>query len=115
VAESEFRPDEDVSILLSLMAHDPEIQAGFGSEWPIRKIVDALNQRHPNPTWNDDRVDNAKKRLRNWIGRMKRDHGLDSTDLMNLFAQKARRPTRQAEVPARISNRLSPASVTASE
>ena len=91
MAKTEFKPNEDISILLDLMAHDADIADGFGSEWPIREIVDALNQRHPNPPWNDDRVDNAKKRLRNWIARLKRNHGLDSTDLMGLFARYAGR------------------------
>jgi hypothetical protein len=115
MAESEFRPHEDVRILLDLMAHDAEIQAGFGSEWPIRKIVDTLNQRQANPAWNDDRVDNAKKRLRSWIGRIKRDHGLDSTDLMSLFAQHARGPSRQGVTPPTKSSRSSRAGETTME
>ena len=60
-------------------SRDPDVQADFGAEWPVRKIADALNIIDPDPPWNDDRIENAKKRLRNWIGGMKRDHGLDQT------------------------------------
>jgi hypothetical protein len=90
LAERQFEAHHDVSLLLKLLAQDPEIQASFGSDWPITKIVEALNRRHPPPPWNADRVDNAKKRLRNWIGRMKRDHGLDSADLKDLLARHGR-------------------------
>lgn len=89
MAKTEFAPTEDISILLELMAKDPEIAEAFGAEWPIRQIADALDKSHPNAPWSDDRVDNAKKRLRNWISRLKRAHGLDSTDLMGLFARYA--------------------------
>lgn len=89
-ASSRFKPHEDVRKLLDLLASDPDVQAGFGAEWPVRKIVDALNIVDPDPPWNDDRIENAKKRLRNWIGGMKRDYGLDQTDLMALFARYGR-------------------------
>lgn len=115
LAQSQFEPNEDVSILLILLASDAEIQAGFGSEWPIRQIVRTLNQRHPNPSWNDDRVENAKKRLKNWIGRMRRDHGLDSTDLMDLFARCARGQGPGGKGRQQMGNRTSSASATALE
>lgn len=88
-AKSEFEPNEDVSVLLDLLANDSEIQAAFGSEWPVRKIVDTLNQRNPTRLWNDDRVDNAKKRLKAWIGRVRRDYKIEPADLMHLFAHYA--------------------------
>jgi hypothetical protein len=90
IASRRFKPHEDVQKLLQVLAHDPEVQAGFGVEWPVRQIVEALNIIHPDPPWNDDRVENAKKRLRNWIGGIKRDHGLDQIDLMALFARYGR-------------------------
>ena len=98
-AERQFAPTDDVSFLLQLLAHDSEIQVGFGSEWPISMIVDALNARHPSPPWTDDRVDNAKRRLRNWIARIKRDQGLDAIDLKSLFVRIARERERQANPP----------------
>jgi hypothetical protein len=98
-AERQFAPDDDVSLLLQLLAQDPKIQAGFGPEWPIRMIVNGLNARHPSPPWDDDRVDNAKRRLKNWIGRMKRDQGLDSIDLKSLFVRVARERERKMDVP----------------
>jgi hypothetical protein len=103
LAETEFVAHDDVSILLRLLSEDSDIQAGFGTEWPIRQIVNALNASKPARPWSDDRVDNAKKRLRNWIGRLKRKQGLDSTDLMAMFARYARKreqsaaPTVQAQ------------------
>ncbi len=89
-ASHRFKPHEDVRKLLDLLARDPDVQAGFGAEWPVRKIADALNIVDPDPPWNDDRIENAKKRLRNWIGGIKRDYGLDQTDLMALFARYGR-------------------------
>jgi len=90
-AKTEFEPNEDVSVLLDLLASDSEIQAGFGSEWPVRQIVDTLNRRKLVRPWNDDRVDNAKKRLKAWIGRIRRKYQIDPGDLMHLFAQYARK------------------------
>jgi hypothetical protein len=89
-ASHRFKPHEDVRKLLDLLARDPDVQADFGAEWPVRKLADALNIIDPDPPWNDDRIENAKKRLRNWIGGLKRDHGLDQTDLMALFARYGR-------------------------
>ncbi len=89
-ASRRFKPQEDVQKLLQVLGHDPEVQACFGVEWPVREIIKALNIIHPDTPWNDDRVENAKKRLRNWIGGIKRDHGLDQTDLMALFARYGR-------------------------
>jgi hypothetical protein len=90
-AKTEFEPHEDVSVLLNLLASDMEIQAGFGSEWPVSQIVDTLNRSKPSRPWNDDRVDNAKKRLRGWIGRIRRKYNVEPADLMHIFAQYARK------------------------
>jgi hypothetical protein len=98
LAERHFKSHDDVSLLLQLLAQDQEIQASFGNDWPITKIVEALSGRHPPPPWNADRVDNAKKRLRNWIGRMKRDHGLDAADLKHLLARYGREPEGSSKV-----------------
>jgi hypothetical protein len=57
---------------------------------PIKKMIDLLNERFPPPSWTDDRVDNAKRRLMNWINRLKQKNGLDTTDLKDLFARVAR-------------------------
>lgn len=90
MVEQQFTVHADVSRLVAVLAQEAEIQLAFGSEWPIRQIVQALNARHPVPPWSDDRVENAKKRLKQWIGRLARDHGLDTIDLMALFARSAR-------------------------
>jgi len=103
LAKCQFGLHEDVSLLLELLAQDQEIQASFGAEWPIARIVNALNQRHPHPRWTDDRVDNAKKRLRNWIGRLKQQHGLDANDLRDLLARYGRREGAESW-PAHRSN-----------
>jgi hypothetical protein len=99
-AKTEFKPNEDVSVLLDLLANDSEVQAGFGSEWPVRQIVDTLNRRNPVRPWNDDRVDNAKKRLKGWIGRLRRKYEIEPADLMHLFAQYARKQEMTASVRA---------------
>jgi hypothetical protein len=91
MAVSEFEPGADVLLVLDLMAHDYEVLGGFGAEWPVSQMVSALNLKHPIPPWNDDRVENAKKRLKNWIVRLKRIRGLDASDLMDLFARRGRK------------------------
>jgi hypothetical protein len=108
-AQNQFQPDDDVSVLLDLLAHDPDVQAGFGSEWPVAQIVQALNAARPARTWDDHRIENAKKRLRNWIGRLKRDQGLDMTDLLALFVRYARESKRSpAGIPKTGASSSSP-------
>jgi hypothetical protein len=97
-AKSVFRPEEDAAIVLHLIATDAKIRDGFDGRWPIGAIVAALNRSHPGRPWNDDRVENAKRRLTNWIERLGRDNGLDSTALMDLLARYARK-TRQTPQP----------------
>ena len=96
-AKKEFKASDDVTALLDVLANDAEIQSSFGSEWPVRKIADALNRRKPARTWNDERVDNAKKRLRTWIGRIRREYQIEPGDLMNVFAGIARRAETGAQ------------------
>lgn len=102
LAEKQFKPGDDVGLLLELLARDPDIQAGFGAEWPVGQIVQALNSQHPARPWTDDRVDNAKRRLRNWIARLRQQQGLDRTDLLALLVRCARqaqqRDSRNAAV-----------------
>ena len=94
-AASAFEPGEDAYVLLELMAGDAEIQAGFGPGWPVRRMVEALNRQQAGMPWNDDRVENAKRRLTNWIARLQRDRGLDQTDLEDLFARLSREAERR--------------------
>jgi hypothetical protein len=89
-ASRQFGANDDVADVLDLIAHDPSIQEAFGTEWPVTRIVETLNARTPSPLWSAQRVDNARKRLKNWILRMKRDQGLDSTDIWDLFARVSR-------------------------
>jgi hypothetical protein len=89
-AVSEFRAGDDILLLLDLMAHDPEVRARFRKGWPVSQIVSALNLKYPISPWNDNRVENAKKRLKNWIARLKRIHGLDADALKDLFARRGR-------------------------
>lgn len=89
-AERQFSAGADVTFLLGVLAQDADVQAAFGTEWPIRQIVDVLNARHPKPPWSDDRVDNAKKRLKNWIWRLARENRFDTIDHLAFFARVAR-------------------------
>jgi hypothetical protein len=70
------------------------LQDAPGGQWPIMDIVSRLNIRFPPPAWTSDRVDNAKRRLMNWIKRLKRKNGLDDVDLEALFARVAREQER---------------------
>ena len=91
-AELEFAQSDDLSKLLHLLAEDPEIlQDSSGGQWPIRTLIVRLNNRFPPLTRTGDRVDNAKRRLLNWIQRLKRKNGLDEVDLEALFARVASR------------------------
>jgi hypothetical protein len=90
-AAVDFRPDDDVSMLLQLMANDPGIlDDAPAGQWPVGLIVARLNDRPTSRRWSDDRVDNAKRRLMNWVERLRRRNRLDGTDLEGLFARVAR-------------------------
>jgi hypothetical protein len=90
-ARRTFRPLDDVSLLLGLLVATPEVlEDGQGRQWPISRIVELLNGRPPPRRWNDAKVDNAKRRLMNWIQRLRHVNGMDITDLEALFARVAR-------------------------
>lgn len=95
----QFGPGDDVVALVRVLGEDPEAQESFGSQWPIGKIVRALNRRRPDMPWNDDRVENAKRRLTRCIVRIKQAHGLDAVDLRALLARYARQHRQTAEGP----------------
>jgi hypothetical protein len=95
MVELEFEPGDDLAMLLRLVSEHPGLlQDAPGGQWPIMDIVNRLNIRFPPPTWTSDRVDNAKRRLMNWVKRLKRKNGLDDVDLEALFARVAREQER---------------------
>ncbi len=96
LAEHQFGPGDDVVALVQVLARDRETQESFGSQWPIGKIVRVLNASQSPAAWNDDRVENAKRRLTKFIAKFKHEHGLDAVDLRALLARYARQ--RQAVV-----------------
>ena len=99
-ADLQFQQGDDVSVLLRLLAENPDIlQNSSSGQWPITEIVAELNDRVPPSSWTSDRVDNAKRRLVNWIKRLKREYGLDDVGLEGLFAGVARQQER-ANQPA---------------
>ena len=90
-AERTFQPDDDVWKLLRMLAKVPGVLDGSdGSRWPVGRLVTILNAEFSPPSWSDDRVENAKKRLLNWVQRLMRQNGLDATDLEAVFARVAR-------------------------
>jgi hypothetical protein len=96
-ADQQFPLHDDVSALLRLMNKFGDIlEESSSGQWPIARMVALLNQHFPPPTWTDHRVDNAKRRLTNWINRLMRRNGLDVTDLVALFARVARKKERNA-------------------
>jgi hypothetical protein len=99
LAAHRFGPDDDVVALVQVLAEDRDTQESFGSQWPIGKIVRALNRRQPHASWNDERVDNAKRRLTKCIVRIKQAHGLDAVDLRALLARYAREQRAAAATP----------------
>jgi hypothetical protein len=91
VASGEFGPEEDVAKLLRVLARMPDIlEESSGTQWPVRKLVALLNQHFPPPDWKDRRVEDAKRRLTNWINRLMKKNALDAIDLEALFARVAR-------------------------
>jgi hypothetical protein len=85
-----FPANDDVLLLVKLLVEDANVRASYGPSWPISMIVKIMNERHPARPWNDDRVDNAKRRLVNWVERLRRIQGLDMVDLEALFVGVAR-------------------------
>jgi hypothetical protein len=89
-ANLRFQAHDDVLMLLRVMNDFREILEESSGQWPIKRMVELLNKRFPLSSWTDDRVDNAKRRLVNWIKRLMQTNGLDATDLEDLFARVAR-------------------------
>jgi hypothetical protein len=99
-AKRTFQPDDDVCKLLRMLTKMPKVLEGsHGSRWPVGKLVTILNAEFSPPLWSDDRVENAKKRLLNWVQRLMRQNGLDATDLEAVFARVARQQVQQ-QMPA---------------
>jgi hypothetical protein len=96
MASREFGVDEDVSKLLQLFVKVPDIfEHSTGARWPIADIVAHLNAHFAPPEWRDRRVEDARKRLSNWIDRLMQKNALDITDLEALFARVARQLERE--------------------
>ena len=91
----QFGDDDDVAALVRTLAEDGETQDAFGSQWPIGKIAETLAKRQPGQTWTDDRVENAKRRLTKYVGKIKKTHGLDAVDLRALLVRYAREHERR--------------------
>ena len=99
-AERTFRPDDDVCKLLRMLTKVPGVLEGsHGSRWPVGKLVTILNAKFSPPPLSDDRVENAKKRLMNWVQRLMHQNGIDATDLEAVFARVARQQVQQQMPP----------------
>jgi len=78
-------------MLLQLFQVSPDLFDGAASgQWPVNEIVNRLSTLFPDPAWRIDRVDNAKRRLVNWVRRLKQSNGLDQVDLEAFFVSIAR-------------------------
>jgi hypothetical protein len=100
-AAVDFRRDDDVTMLLNLLAVDPGIlDDSPAGQWPVRLIVARLNDRSTSRRWSEDHVDNAKRRLMNWIERLRKRNRLDGTDIEGLFARIARQLKESEPKPA---------------
>jgi hypothetical protein len=95
-AKRTFQPDDDLCKLLRTLAKVPGVLEGsHGARWPVGRLVTILNAEFSPPPWSDDRVENAKKRLLNWVQRLMRQNGLDATDLEAVFARVARQQVQR--------------------
>jgi hypothetical protein len=91
IAARQFGEGEDAVKLLQLLAKFPDLfDDSSGSQWPIRRIVNLLNTNFSPPEWRDRRVEDARKRLTDWISRLARRNGFDLTDLETFFARVGR-------------------------
>jgi hypothetical protein len=91
LAAKRFPPEDDVSMLLQLFQTSPDLFDETASgQWPVNEIVTRLSALFPAPAWRIDRVDNAKRRLVNWVKRLKQSNGLDQVDLEAFFVSIAR-------------------------
>ena len=99
VFKQEHSPGDDAVSLLFVLEQNPDIFADApGTRWPVRSLVNLLDRSFAPPPWSDDRVDQAKRRLTNWIRRLMRKNGLDAMDLEGLFARVARQQERGKRV-----------------
>jgi hypothetical protein len=106
-AERTFQPQDDVRKLLWILSRFPGVlDESQESRWPVRRLAVILSTELPPPSWSDDRVENAKRRLLNWIQRLMRENGLDATELEALFARVARQQVQQ-QMPAKHASEVS--------
>jgi hypothetical protein len=99
MAGQQFPTGDDVSVLLRLIRDMPGIlEDASGGQWPINIIATLLSSKFPASPWNVRRVDNAKRRLTNWVKSLRQKNGLDDTELEALFAKVARR--KETEEPS---------------
>lgn len=92
----ELSPEDDVIKLLSVLEQHPDIfEEASGTRWPVQTLIQLLDRFFAPPNWSNDRVDNAKRRLTNWIKRLMQKNGLDAIDLEDLFARVARQEDRE--------------------
>jgi hypothetical protein len=93
--KNDLSPEDDVVKLLQLLEQQPDIfEEASGTRWPVRKILQALDRCSAPSLWSEDRVENAKRRLTNWVARFRRKNALDEIDLQGLFARLARQEGR---------------------
>jgi hypothetical protein len=105
-ANSQFQSQDDVLLLLRVMDDVRDILEESSGQWPIKRMVDLLNNRFAPPPWTNDRVDNAKRRLVHWIKRLMQTNGFDTIDLEDLFARVARNQEKGARLsPPKIGHR----------
>jgi hypothetical protein len=97
-ANLQFQAQDDVLMLLRVMDDVRDILEESSRQWPIKRMVDLLNKHFPPSSWTDDRVDNAKRRLVNWIKHLMQKHGFNKIDLEGLFARVARKQERVERV-----------------
>ena len=91
----ELTAEDDVVKLLQLLERQPDIFEGASpTRWPANTLIKLLDSWFSPPPWSEDRFDNAKRRLTNWVKRLKQKNGLDAIDLEGLFARVARQQER---------------------
>ena len=84
--------EDDVLLLLRVLAENPEIEASFTTQWPVKAIVISMNAADSRRAWDQRSVDNVKEKLARWIAKKKTENGIiDFDDCFAFLARIARK------------------------
>jgi hypothetical protein len=99
-------PDDDVLLLLRVLVKNPEIEASFTTQWPIKAIVAFMNAIDSHRAWDQRGVDNVKEKLARWISKKKIEYGIIAFDDFVAILVRISRKLRNGEVKGKPHGRF---------